>query len=545
MLVATLSLVGLIATRRLLLDGFPPGVDTPTFLHMSWFTRETLRGAGGLIDPYWYGGFPIFTTYPPLSYTLVGALAALPGAGLVFVYKAVLLTAFVGTGVATYILARQLGNTRQWSSLAAVLTLLSYPMLTAVGQWGWFSTVAALPLSLLALAMLERAYQRDRWQIAVLGGVLLGLSVLTHHMTAFAFAFALPAWITYYYLSYPDYRKRLYKTAMFFVGATSATSVWWIVPWAVNIVDVGFQREFPGLWSFPLADYLNAITQRDLIGYYAYPTYLGAGLIVMAVGGIVQALVSPSRFTPYAILLLVLVAFSLGEQVNPLIRVRPLDGLDVARFHIYLVPLIAVVGLPFLASVSGLLAQTLRMLNPPGWLATATSGLLVALILVQAVWDAAVASQRLFEPYQVTPSFQLALDWFAQEGNQGKILGVGFWNWDDFLLPFYLGQPVVDGWHDEGAKNWRTIRPLRKMMWTRDIDVPRAHQLLGELDGRYIALQDYFVGESPTAFRAALRERPDLFSEVADWGDVTIFERISQQSSSSANPGGTMLGLQG
>ena len=526
--VAVMSLVGLLVTHKLLQDGFPPGVDTPTFLHMSWFTRETLHGAGGLTDPYWYGGFPIFQAYPPLSYALVGALAALPGTGLVFVYKAVLLVAFVGTGVATYILARELGNTPRWSMLAGILTMLAYPLMTAVGQWGWFSTIVAMPLSLLALAFLERAYHGGRVRVAILGGLLLGLSVLTHHMTAFAFALGLPTWAVFYYVREPAIRRHLYKMSLIFVGATAASTVWWIVPWAVHILDVGFQREFPGLWTFPLTQYLEAITQRDLIGLYAYPTYLGFGLIVMAIGGTVQALISPSRYTPYGILLLVLVAFSLGEQVNPLIRVEPLNGLDVARFHTYLVPVITIVGLPFLASVSTLLAQGIRLLKPPGWLPTAGGTLVVVLILSQAVWDGATASRRLFEPYRVTPAAQQAFDWFAREGSQGKVLGVGFWNWDDFLLPYYLERAVVDGWHDEGASNWRTVRRLRIMMWTRDVDVPVAHQLLGELNGRYIAVQDYFVGESPDVFRTVLRERTDLFSEVADWGEVTIFERVDR-----------------
>jgi len=128
----------------------------------------------------------------------------------------------------------------------------------------------------------------------------------------------------------------------------------------------------------------------------------------------------------------------------------------------------------------------------------------------------------------VTPAAQQALDWFGQEGHQGKVLGVGFWHWDDFLLPYYLHQAVVDGWHDEGAKNWRNVRPLRMMMWTGEVDVPRAYQLLGDLGGRYIAVQGYFAGESPEKFRTALRGYPDLFSEVADWGETTIFERIPQ-----------------
>ena len=376
--------------------------------------------------------------------------------------------------------------------------------------------------------MLEGAYHGGRVRFAVAGGVALGLAVLAHHMTAFALALRLPAWVVYYYLCQPVPRRHLYRVTLLFGVATAATTLWWIAPWAANLLEAGFQRETPGLWSFPLVQYLKAINQRELIGFYAYPIYLGIGLITMCIGGTIQAMVSPSRSTPYAVLLLLLVAFSLGEQVNPLLRVRPLDGLDVARFQLYMVPIIAVVGLPFLATVGTAVVELLRLGKPPGWLPAAIGGILVALLLGQAVWDGAVASQRLFQPYQVTPATRQALDWFGQEGRHGKVLGVGFWHWDDFLLPYYLGQAVVDGWHNEGARNWRTVRPLRIMMWSGEVDIPRAHQLLRELDGQYIAVQDYFEGESPDKFRAALRKHPGLFSEVADWGEVTIFEWIPQ-----------------
>ena len=175
------AMVVLAVAHNLLRAGFPPGVDTPTFLHMSWFTRETLRGDGGLVDPYWYGGFSLYTTYPPLSYGLVGLLAAVPGVGLVLTYKVVLLAAHAAIGAATYFLALQLANTRGWAALAALLAVLAYPALVAVGLWGWFSSVVALPFALLAFGLLERAHTGGRRRLSVAGGVALGLSFLAHH----------------------------------------------------------------------------------------------------------------------------------------------------------------------------------------------------------------------------------------------------------------------------------------------------------------------------------------------------------------------------
>ena len=43
---------------------YPPGVDTATFLHLSWVTKLAASGdlANPFNDPYWYGGFPYLET---------------------------------------------------------------------------------------------------------------------------------------------------------------------------------------------------------------------------------------------------------------------------------------------------------------------------------------------------------------------------------------------------------------------------------------------------------------------------------------------------
>ncbi len=522
--------VGLAIAHNVLAQGFPPGVDTPAFLHLSWFTSETLRGRGGYTDPYWYGGFPAFTTYPPLSYGVVGLLAAIPGVGLIFIYKAALLTSYVGVGYATYFLARQLGNNRAWAALAGALTLAAYPVLVAVGLWGWYPSVVALALALLSLGLLERACQRGSRWLAVASGLVMGASFLSHHMTAGGMALGLPFWFVYLYFTDREQRRVLVRISLTFAAAAIASTIWWIAPWLVNLLQADFHREVPGLWSFPPSAYVQNLARRSLIGLYAYPNYVGIGLTALAIGGILHTFVARTRTLPYAVLLLLLLAVSLGEQTNPLIRLGPLTGLDVARFQFYMAPVIVVVGLPFLSSLGAALQELAGQGKASRWLPRAGSGLVVVLLVGLTAWDGAEASTKLFRTYRLSPETREMVQWLGQEGRDGKVLGVGFWNWDDFFLPYSLHQAVVDGWHDEGARDWRQVRALRVMMWTGDIDAPQVHALLEELDGRYIAIQNYYAGESPKKFREALRTHPELFVQVADWGEVTLFERVLQKS---------------
>ena len=522
------ALLTLALARNVLAQGFPPGVDTPTFLHMSWFTSETLHGRGGYTDPYWYGGFPVFTTYPPLSYGVVGLLDAIPGIGLVFVFKAALLAAYAGVGCAAYFLARQLGNSRPWSALGGALALTAYPLLAAGGLWGWSPTIWALAFALLSLGLLERAYQRDSRRLAIYGGLAMGAAFLSHHMTAGGMALGLPFWFLYVLLADKEERPRLVRVSIAFTTAAVLSVAWWVVPWLYNLAQADFHREAPGLWSFAPLTYVQRLADRSMMGQYTYPNYIGAGLTVLAIGGILHAFVAQTRALPYAALLLLLLAVSLGAQANPLIRIGPLTGLDVARFQLYMAPVIAVVGLPFLSSLGVAIAQLVGQGRAFRWLPAVGGVLAVALLVGQTAWDSAGASAKLFHTYRISPEAQEMVRWLGEPGREGKALGVGFWNWDDFFLPAELHQPVVDGWHDEGARDWRQVRALRLMMWTGEIDVPKTYELLGELDGRYIAVQDYYPGESPKKFREALQQNPQLFAQVADWGQVTLFERVVQ-----------------
>ena len=138
---------------------------------MAWFTKETLLGNGGLTDPYWYGGFSVFSIYPPLGYGIVGVIASIPGVGFILTYKIVLLLSYSLVGTTTYYIARKLGNGFSLSLFAGLIVILAYPVQASVGLWGWYSTIAAIPLALLSLILLEKAHDRNSAIIGVFGTV--------------------------------------------------------------------------------------------------------------------------------------------------------------------------------------------------------------------------------------------------------------------------------------------------------------------------------------------------------------------------------------
>ena len=130
------------------------------------------------------------------------------------------------------------------------------------------------------------------------------------------------------------------------------------------------------------------------------------------------------RLASVALMLLVMVWFSMGANASPLIRYYPFSSLDVARFHLYMVPFMALLAAMssqrFLEMARG---SKFQLLAPQVWSFLAT--VVVALVLVHPVYDAWQA-RRQAEPYRVEPEVRQALDWLATtpldaQGNPPKV----------------------------------------------------------------------------------------------------------------------------
>ena len=323
---AGFSCIGAVLIWPIFGPDYPSGVDTATFLHLSWVTKLAASGqlADPFQDPYWYGGFSYLVAYPPLGYGLVGVIGYVTGLDLIHVYSAILVLAYGGLGAATYWLAMELGLRRWAALLAGLLTVLAYPVLSSIFLWGWFTSLMALPFGLGAIALLERSLRTQKWRPAVLGGVFMAVSILIHHMTGLALALGLVGWFMYH-VATGTYSRRQVVT---FTGLSALVAVSVVAPWGIpfliHALDVGFRREVPGLWLPELGIYRDNITNFRLIGTYIYPSYLGITLLVLATAGTVYALIERRRLTGMALALLILTWFSLGANFQPAGSLLPL-----------------------------------------------------------------------------------------------------------------------------------------------------------------------------------------------------------------------------
>ena len=520
---------------------YPPGVDTATFLHLNWVTKLAASGqlTNPFQDPYWYGGFSYLVSYPPLGYGLVGVISFVTRLDLIFVYLVVLVLSYGGIGAVTYWLAGELGLRRWAAALAAVLVALAYPVLSAIYLWGWFTSVMALPFALAALLMLERSLRSGKWTLAAWGGLAMALGILIHHMTGLSLGLGMVGWFIYHAISGVYPRQRVVKFSGLFMLVAAMLVIPWGIPFLIHVLGVGFQREIPGLWLPDMSIYRRHVVDASLMGEYIYPSYLWVTSLVLATGGTVYALMEHRRMAGIAILLLVLTWFSMGANLNPLIKVYPFSALDAARFHLFMAPFIALLGAWLVERVVSTLRELWPAVSrklPPGHAQRLWYALIVvvlAAVLTFPVKDALTARGTM-GPYRVEGSVQEAMAWLAQRPSptdecpydtKGRIYSVGLWNWDAFLVPYLADQPLIDGWHDEGASNVSLIRELRIMGWTGQVDIRRAHELLSELGAGHLLINrlSYYPAEASEVFWDEVEAHPEWFQKRGQWGDVAVF----------------------
>ena len=521
--------LGLILLGAIFKGDYPPGVDSPTFLHLSWVTKTAASGnlSNPFQDPYWYDGFSYLVAYPPLGYGLVGVTSFVTRMDLGVTYGLLHLLGYAGVGATVYWFALGMGQSRWTAVLAGLLVALAYPLLAAVFLWGWFTSVLALPLALASFMFLQRSLESDRRAPAVWGGVLMSLAILVHHMTGLGIGLGMAGWFLYHAAFPQQPRRRLVLNSAIYCGVAFLIVAPWGIPFFIHSLDVGFRREIPGLWLPTLDAYRSNIVNDDHIGNFIYPSYLGTTLVILATAGTIFALIERRTLAGIAVALLVLIWFSMGAEYNPLIRTYPFSGLDVARFHLFMVPFMALMAAAMVARLVLLVKDLWANLPSRAWYPFV--GIIGAVVLVFPAIDA-VKARDAIEPYYVNRPVEQAMEWLTDlpadnDGTEIRIYPVELWHWQAFVLPLRTDHQLIDGWHDEGASNVTQIRELRLMCWTGLVDIDRASQIWNELNTTHVLIDSEpgCVGGASDLLIEEMAAQPLRFRQEAQWGDVVVF----------------------
>ena len=504
--------------------GSPPGVDSPTFLHLGWVVDQALTGNLESIfnDPYWYGGWPYAAAYPPLAYGAIGFLSAITPVPIEIAFRVWTFLAFIGIGLTVYGLLLEFRGRRPVAAWGGLLALLSYPMFVSLGIFGWYSTVFALPFGIAGYAMAERSFRTVRRRDAVWAGALLAASMLSHHMTGFGFGMAMAPWALYR-LWPKRTRRRVFRQLLIIGGVFLAATLPWVVFFVPHLISVGFEREIAGNWNVDAEQMVRRSLARSFLGTEAYPSYIGLVHIPVAIGGLVLALTGRTRAVGPGILLVVFTWVAFGAP--PIINVYPFSGLDVARFIVFMAPFMAVMGAVFLDAILDDLNLFTGRLRVPAKIVSGLAVIAAVAVLVIPVQDGLEARWTL-TPVQRIPQLDLAFEWIADNTQpEAKVIAVGFRNWDDWWVPEQTGRRVMDGWNDEGAEVWRPVREVRQMGWFGSVNSLRLYNIMDELETDYLLIYHWQPLDSPQLFEAAAAQDPFLFTRAASWPGVTIFER--------------------
>jgi hypothetical protein len=508
--------------------GSPPGVDTPTFLHLASVLEQGLTGDLGALwtDPYWYGGWPYVQAYPPVAYGTIAIISALSPIPIEISYRIATALALIGLGLSVYALALEYQVHKAIALWAGVLSLLSYSLFVSLGIFGWFSTVFAIPFSIAGLAVLERAIRTGSGRAAIASGILFALSLLAHHMTGFGIAVAMVPWALYHLIAKPYPRRQTARMIAYSAAAVAAVAGVWMIAFLVHVTGVGFEREVPGNWRVDVEEMRRRAIERSFIGREAYPSYIGLIQVPLAIAGIIYAFISRGRLIAPSLMLIVLTWIAFGENALPLLNYYPFSGLDVARFTVFMAPLMAVLSAVFLDSI---VMDITHLANGRGFRtrlavpAALTVGMLALLIV--PVQDSLKARGRL-TPTLTTPQVEQAMRWIRDETPESaRILAVGFRNWHTWWVPERSDRPIMGGWNDEGAPDWRTIREIRHMGWFGRVNSLRLYDIMELRETDYLLIYHWEALDSPALFEAAAGQDPFLFTRRAAWPGVTIFER--------------------
>ena len=476
--------------------GIPGGIDTNSHLFKILYISKY-----GLFLSWchaWYGGYPFLLFYPPLSYYMAAVVA--PN-NPVLSLKAISILFFSVTPSSVYFLAKNLDFNKKESILAAFLLGISPVFIMNLLYYGRYPNVIAFPLICLGLGTFLQTYKKG--SSFVIPGLVMGLLILIHHLSAFIGFFLLLIFSTF-----EIFRSRnlniVRQLALVTLSALAIGAVW-TIPFIANISYYGsfLNPSVPILsLKFFLRFYIamiglshiilsigvlllilfykltprNKVEVRKLLAillfaviiFYTFYAFLTNGftftikhlllLLICVILLLLIYLLPQFKESPFtldiniifsAVWLILFFWLTLGPRAI-LFAIFPMShALDILRFMLYASIPVSLLGARMLLFLIEFLKESYHEISSPNKLALS---LLISLIsfsffvpFIQPRYGQGgmLYVEDIFQKNQEIP--QPLITYLSNSEAYGRILSINSPSWI-YSLPYYTDKSLVDGW---------------------------------------------------------------------------------------------------
>jgi len=488
--------------------GIPLGIDSTSHLNKILFICNAFKAYGYVPSwsPDWYCGTPFLLLYPPLAYYLV-FITSFIGAGAVVAYEAVDSLFYFLSILAVFYLSRKLGLSVFKSTLAMTIFSLTPVVIENYVFFDRYANTVALPASMLFIASLKMALDKERLSVWIpVASILLSFVVLTHHLSAIYVLAAGLLLSTVLGLTGNALRTFLRTVTVLLLAILMSS--FWLVPFLETSGQLAsnpfFNRTVTTSYvrlSFFLKDVLFAIfgipqfvlaiisvaavlftltgRRRILIIPVTFGVLLFVGMWLFEVSQETGFLILGQWLIPLSFLLML---FSIGYLGIRSARRLTRDYFFLSLWFIlflwvglgyYAIPFVSLWGIQslwkmldihrfwlFLAIPMSILSSSIfvdlyaRLIREKKLLA----GVLITLCLSSMVvgcylrlsdyQDRQINDQIPKERVSNAPIPQALIDYFKSQTAQGRILAIRCPLWI-YVLPNYVNKPLIDGWYPQ------------------------------------------------------------------------------------------------
>jgi len=487
-----------------------PGFESQSHVAKTAFLMDSFsRGNFTGWSEFWYSGFQVFYTYPPLTYLLAAAFGW-PFQSALLGMKILIVLSFILSGTGAFALCRDLGVSSNWSLAAGLLYSLAPPHVLFLFDQGTLSYALAFALCPFFFLSLRNALARPTLRTVIYLGAVGALFLLTNDVSLYVLFFPL---LAYLLVSTP--KSRVLKTVLVvFSSSTTAflLSAFWLIPYLEY--DASGQLNLLGPSTFLSPEILHWYSFLTPNFQFLIQGYLGWILLMPALACIVF-LRTREEFGLYAAALTSLI-LSIGPTLTPLFYRIPfiLRVQSPKRFLIADVLFLC----PLAALFFYRLFERFSLSRSSPVLLKSAASVFIFLLVIIPIANPSTPEFHLNTWHASDPNQQQADDFLAsQPGFFRVMVSDRFYE----FFPQFTMKGAIDGWYDQATTQLYRNSTLVLYYCGSGHGVLQGLRLLGV---RYVMI-DFGYGGQATSELENYHASTSVFGPpVYNNSDVAIFQ---------------------